>query len=123
MNSSCPSSSLPTRVLLRLVAFIVLCSSGFLVLASADKEPEPGAGDHVPIPPVRGNVFSVVRHGAAADDQEDDAKAFLRTWGEACSAEGPSTMLVPLGEAFRVRPTIFEGPCASPIHVQVNLHN
>ncbi|XP_031482008.1 probable polygalacturonase At1g80170 [Nymphaea colorata] len=124
MNSSCPPSSLlhlPTRVLLlRLVPFIVLCSSGFLVLASADKEPEPGAGDHVPVPPVRGNVFTVVRRGAEADDQEDDAKAFRRTWQEACSAEGPSTMLVPLGEAFRVAPTIFEGPCSSPIHVQIS---
>jgi galacturan 1,4-alpha-galacturonidase len=63
---------------------------------------------------INGNreVYNVVVEGAAGDGRTDDGKAFQRAWILACRT--PSAVVyVPAEGRFSLRPSVFEGPCAS----------
>ncbi|KAK1259041.1 putative polygalacturonase [Acorus gramineus] len=67
------------------------------------------------------NVFSVDAYGAVGDGKTDDSQAFLKAWKDACgSKDGVSTLSIPSGKTFLLKPITFSGPCqAAGIHVQI----
>nr|GMC95255.1 polygalacturonase At1g48100 [Ipomoea batatas] len=58
-------------------------------------------------------TFNVLDYGAKGDGKADDTKAFEQAWQAACEQEG-STMLVPSGSVFLVKPISFSGPNCQP---------
>ncbi|KAK3014141.1 hypothetical protein RJ639_008482 [Escallonia herrerae] len=58
-------------------------------------------------------TFNVLDYGAKGDGSADDTKAFEAAWAAACKAEA-STMLVPTGSVFLVKPISFAGPNCEP---------
>ncbi|CAJ1946699.1 unnamed protein product [Sphenostylis stenocarpa] len=58
-------------------------------------------------------TFNVLDYGAKGDGHADDTKAFEEAWEAACKVEG-STMVVPSGSVFLVKPISFSGPNCEP---------
>ncbi|XP_057433264.1 probable polygalacturonase At3g15720 [Lotus japonicus] len=57
-------------------------------------------------------VFNIFSYGAKGDGQTDDSQAFEKAWGDVCNAtQGTTTLLIPKGKSFMLRPVSFEGPC------------
>ncbi|RWR83104.1 hypothetical protein CKAN_01184800 [Cinnamomum micranthum f. kanehirae] len=85
-----------------LAIFFLLCSTSFV-------SAQPGS------------IFNVINFGAVGDGKTDDSQAFTKAWNATCSAVGgTSTLLLPRGKTFLLKPIIFKGPCKSPsIHIQV----
>ncbi|KAK9126650.1 hypothetical protein Scep_015496 [Stephania cephalantha] len=60
------------------------------------------------------NVFDVTKYGAIGDGKTDDSHAFLNAWASACSSTlSTSTLFVPKGKTFLLKPVTFHGPCKS----------
>ncbi|XP_044336827.1 probable polygalacturonase At1g80170 [Triticum aestivum] len=57
---------------------------------------------------------------AAGDGETDDSKAFEETWESACRDSGGANVYVPAGRTFLLRDATFNGPCKSPITMQVD---
>ncbi|XP_029148649.1 polygalacturonase At1g48100 isoform X2 [Arachis hypogaea] len=69
------------------------------------------------------NTFNVLDYGAKGDGKADDTKAFEGAWADTCKTEG-STMIVPSGSEFLVKPISFSGPnCEQNIVFQVQASN
>ncbi|KAL2335705.1 hypothetical protein Fmac_016918 [Flemingia macrophylla] len=67
------------------------------------------------------NTFNVLDFGAKGDGHADDTKAFEEAWAAACKVEG-STMVVPSGSVFLVKPISFSGPnCEANIVFQITI--
>ncbi|KAK9067295.1 hypothetical protein SSX86_014621 [Deinandra increscens subsp. villosa] len=65
-------------------------------------------------------VFNVLAFGAKGDGTTDDTKAFEAAWLAACKLEA-STMVVPKGSVFLIKPISFSGPnCQSNIVFQLD---
>ncbi|XP_024978286.1 polygalacturonase At1g48100 [Cynara cardunculus var. scolymus] len=65
-------------------------------------------------------IFNVLNFGAKGDGRTDDTKAFEAAWLAACKLEA-STMVVPKGSVFLVKPVSFSGPnCGSNIIFQLD---
>ncbi|XP_071731129.1 polygalacturonase At1g48100-like [Rutidosis leptorrhynchoides] len=65
-------------------------------------------------------IFNVLHFGAKGDGTSDDTKAFEAAWLSACELEA-STMVVPKGSVFLVKPISFSGPnCESNIVFQLD---
>ncbi|PSS35229.1 Polygalacturonase [Actinidia chinensis var. chinensis] len=65
-------------------------------------------------------IFSVLDYGARGNGNTDDTKAFEAAWADACKVAA-STMLVPSGSVFLVKPVSFSGPdCESNIVFQLD---
>ncbi|KAK9272111.1 hypothetical protein L1049_002480 [Liquidambar formosana] len=65
-------------------------------------------------------TFNVLNFGAKGDGHTDDTKAFQAAWAAACKV-GASTMVVPSGSVFLVKPISFSGPnCESNIVFQLD---
>ncbi|XP_076943530.1 polygalacturonase At1g48100-like [Bidens hawaiensis] len=58
-------------------------------------------------------IFNVLAFGAKGDGTTDDTKAFEAAWLAACKLEA-STMVVPKGSVFLVKPISFAGPNCEP---------
>ncbi|XP_045812509.1 polygalacturonase At1g48100 [Trifolium pratense] len=58
-------------------------------------------------------TFNVLDFGAKGDGHADDTKAFEDAWAAACKIEA-STMVVPSGSVFLVKPISFSGPNCQP---------
>ncbi|RDY08245.1 Polygalacturonase [Mucuna pruriens] len=54
------------------------------------------------------DTFNVLDYGAKGDGHADDTKAFANAWAAACKVEG-STIVVPSGSVFLVKPISFSG--------------
>ncbi|KAE8794435.1 Polygalacturonase ADPG1 [Hordeum vulgare] len=68
-----------------------------------------------------GTRHSVMAFHAAGDGETDDSKAFEETWNSACSdSGGGATVYVPAGRTFLLGEIRLQGPCKSPITVQVD---
>ncbi|XP_068303891.1 polygalacturonase At1g48100 [Pyrus communis] len=66
------------------------------------------------------NVFNVLDYGAKGDGKADDTKAFEAAWAAACKVQS-STMSVPSGSVFLVKPISFSGPnCEANIVFQLD---
>ncbi|KAJ1416522.1 Pectin lyase fold/virulence factor [Sesbania bispinosa] len=59
------------------------------------------------------STFNVLDYGAKGDGHADDTKAFEDAWAAACKVEA-STMIVPSGSVFLVKPISFSGPNCQP---------
>ncbi|GAV81816.1 Glyco_hydro_28 domain-containing protein, partial [Cephalotus follicularis] len=55
-------------------------------------------------------LFNVKSFGARADGINDDSKAFIAVWKEACKATGKVNLLIPKG-TYLIGPVKFSGPC------------
>ncbi|PWA48065.1 pectin lyase-like superfamily protein [Artemisia annua] len=65
-------------------------------------------------------IFNVKNFGAKGDGTTDDTKAFQATWLAACKLDA-STMVVPKGSIFLIKPISFAGPnCGSNIIFQLD---
>ncbi|KAF5792175.1 putative polygalacturonase [Helianthus annuus] len=65
-------------------------------------------------------IFNVLSFGAKGDGTTDDTKAFEAAWLAACKLEA-STMVVPKGSVFLIKPISFSGPnCESNIVFQLD---
>ncbi|GMN42529.1 hypothetical protein TIFTF001_011735 [Ficus carica] len=58
-------------------------------------------------------IFNVLDYGAKGDGQVDDTKAFEAAWEAACKVKA-STIAVPSGSVFLVKPISFSGPACQP---------
>ncbi|VAH74154.1 unnamed protein product [Triticum turgidum subsp. durum] len=67
-----------------------------------------------------GTRYSVMAFHAAGDGVTDDTKAFEETWDSACRDSGGANVYVPVGRTFLLRDATFNGPCKSPITMQVD---
>ncbi|RVW46553.1 Polygalacturonase [Vitis vinifera] len=66
------------------------------------------------------STFNVLHFGAKGDGKADDTKAFEAAWAAACQVRG-STMMVPSGSVFLVKPITFSGPnCETNIVFQLD---
>ncbi|TQD98082.1 hypothetical protein C1H46_016347 [Malus baccata] len=66
------------------------------------------------------NVFNVLDYGAKGDGKADDTKAFEAAWAAACKVQA-STISVPSGSVFLVKPISFSGPnCEENIVFQLD---
>ncbi|KAF5958692.1 hypothetical protein HYC85_005917 [Camellia sinensis] len=64
--------------------------------------------------------FNVLDYGAKGDGNTDDTKAFEAAWADACQVEA-STMVVPSGSVFLLKPISFSGSnCKSNIVFQLD---
>ncbi|XP_065854744.1 probable polygalacturonase At3g15720 [Euphorbia lathyris] len=70
---------------------------------------------------LRSTTFNVLQYGAKGDALTDDSQAFLSAWRDACELRGRMTTVeVPVGRTYLLKPLIFEGPCiATNIHFQI----
>ncbi|KAL4581613.1 hypothetical protein LXL04_006136 [Taraxacum kok-saghyz] len=65
-------------------------------------------------------IFNVLNFGAKGDGISDDTKAFEAAWLAACKLEA-STMIIPKGSVFLIKPISFSGPnCESNIVFQLD---
>ncbi|KAJ8500537.1 hypothetical protein OPV22_011089 [Ensete ventricosum] len=64
-------------------------------------------------------VLDVRAFGAVGDGVADDTEAFKTAWDIACQ-DGPGTILVPQGYAFKILPAMFVGPCHSELTFQID---
>uniref|UniRef100_A0A2N9IX59 Pectate lyase superfamily protein domain-containing protein n=1 Tax=Fagus sylvatica TaxID=28930 RepID=A0A2N9IX59_FAGSY len=65
-------------------------------------------------------IFNVLDYGAKGDGNADDTEAFGAAWAAACMVEA-STMVVPSGSVFLVKPITFSGSsCAQNIVFQLD---
>ncbi|XP_004306351.1 PREDICTED: polygalacturonase At1g48100-like [Fragaria vesca subsp. vesca] len=60
-----------------------------------------------------GAVYNVLDYGAKGDGKADDTKAFVAAWAAACKVQA-STVTVPSGSVFLVKPISFSGPNCQP---------
>ncbi|KAK1383827.1 Glycoside hydrolase, family 28 [Heracleum sosnowskyi] len=58
-------------------------------------------------------IFNVLDYGAKGDGATDDTKAFEAAWVDTCKVEA-STMMIPSGSVFLVKPISFSGPNCEP---------
>ncbi|KAK9070045.1 hypothetical protein SSX86_010444 [Deinandra increscens subsp. villosa] len=68
-------------------------------------------------------IFDVREFGAIGDGVEDDTNAFKKAWECACQSQNqthPPLLFVPHGYSFIMQPSIFIGPCQSPLIFQVD---
>ncbi|XP_074577263.1 polygalacturonase At1g48100-like isoform X2 [Curcuma longa] len=65
-------------------------------------------------------VLSVMSFGAVGDGVSDDTEAFKSAWDSACEEEGPGVIVAPRGYSFKIRSTIFAGPCRNGLVLQVD---
>jgi polygalacturonase len=56
------------------------------------------------------------------DHRRCQNQAFLAAWKAACSDEARPVVVVPGGRTFLLSQVTFQGPCKSPITIQVNKH-
>ncbi|KAK7271665.1 hypothetical protein RJT34_27750 [Clitoria ternatea] len=63
--------------------------------------------------PSASSTFNVLNFGAKGDGHADDTKAFEEAWVAACKVEA-STIVVPSGSVFLVKPISFSGPNCQP---------
>ncbi|TVU21599.1 hypothetical protein EJB05_31247, partial [Eragrostis curvula] len=68
----------------------------------------------------RPQKYNVLDFHAFGDGETDDTEAFLRTWQAACNCRSQPVMVVPGGRTFLLAQIKFEGPCKSPITVQLD---
>ncbi|XP_030544730.1 polygalacturonase At1g48100 isoform X1 [Rhodamnia argentea] len=61
----------------------------------------------------RTTTFNVLDYGAKGDGHADDTKAFEAAWAAACQVAA-STLVVPSGSVFMVKPISFSGPNCKP---------
>ncbi|XP_050380207.1 polygalacturonase At1g48100 isoform X2 [Argentina anserina] len=65
-------------------------------------------------------IYNVLDYGAKGDGKADDTKAFAVAWAAACKVQG-STVTVPSGSVFLVKPISFAGPnCQTDIVFQLD---
>ncbi|KAM0901268.1 hypothetical protein ACQ4PT_020097 [Festuca glaucescens] len=57
---------------------------------------------------------------AAGDGSTDDAKAFAATWNATCGDSSGPSMVIPGGRTFLLSQIRLDGPCKSPITVQLD---
>ncbi|KAI4348177.1 hypothetical protein L6164_008931 [Bauhinia variegata] len=70
--------------------------------------------------PASAATFNVLDFGAKGDGHADDTKAFQAAWAAACKVES-STLVIPSGSVFLVKPISFSGPnCAQNIVFQLD---
>ncbi|KAK2974390.1 hypothetical protein RJ640_021246 [Escallonia rubra] len=69
-----------------------------------------------------GDIFDVMKYGAAGDGETDDSQEFLKAWEAVCGATASSPILtIPAKRTFLLSPVSFRGPCKSPsINVQIS---
>ncbi|KAH6774423.1 Pectin lyase-like superfamily protein [Perilla frutescens var. frutescens] len=100
--------------------------------SSATVSTSKGGSNTTPPPPVsyeegsastsiaKSNTFNVLTYGAKGDAVSDDTNAFEAAWADACKVQG-STVVIPSGSVFLVRPVAFSGPnCQSNIVFQLD---
>ncbi|KAG2300326.1 hypothetical protein Bca52824_036798 [Brassica carinata] len=62
----------------------------------------------------RHGFIRVTNFGAVGDGKTDDTQAFLKAWEAVCNGgSNNTTLLVPLGKIFMLKPLKFAGPCKS----------
>ncbi|KAI4350676.1 hypothetical protein L6164_005107 [Bauhinia variegata] len=70
--------------------------------------------------PASAATYNVLDYGAKGDGRADDTQAFQKAWAAACNVES-STVVVPSGSVFLVKPISFSGPnCAQNIVFQLD---
>uniref|UniRef100_A0ACD5X8Q9 Uncharacterized protein n=1 Tax=Avena sativa TaxID=4498 RepID=A0ACD5X8Q9_AVESA len=66
------------------------------------------------------NVFVLDNYGARGDGEHDDTEALSKAWNAACSSSRPvSSLLVPKGSTYLLKPVTLSGPCKSSITFNV----
>nr|XP_023891780.1 polygalacturonase At1g48100-like [Quercus suber] len=98
-------SNLKGLTLVLLIALFVWSSSFENCSASQSYIPQPSHWNYA--------FFNVLEYGAKGNGYADDTKAFEAAWVAACKVEG-STMVVPYGFVFLVKPITFSGPNCQP---------
>ncbi|KAM0822402.1 hypothetical protein ACQ4PT_071510 [Festuca glaucescens] len=68
----------------------------------------------------QGKRHSVMDFHAAGDGTTDDAKAFAATWNATCGDSRSPTMVIPGGRTFLLSQIRLDGPCKSPVTVQLD---
>ncbi|XP_051179282.1 probable polygalacturonase At1g80170 isoform X2 [Lolium perenne] len=68
----------------------------------------------------QGKRYSVMDFHAAGDGSTDDAKAFAATWNATCRDSSSPTMVIPGGRTFLLSQIRLNGPCKSPVTVQLD---
>ncbi|KAL9254212.1 putative polygalacturonase [Drosera capensis] len=71
---------------------------------------------------VRGRAtraLDVTYFGAKGNGVSDDTKAFVNAWNIACSLYPRSTILIPGGNIYHVKPINFAGPCRGKITLKI----
>ncbi|KAG2383801.1 Polygalacturonase protein [Vigna angularis] len=96
------NTNIKTIALIVVIAFSVLSSSCTATRVSLGRKLKAASA-----------TFNVLDYGAKGDGHADDTKAFEGAWEAACKVEG-STMVVPSGSVFLVKPISFSGPNCEP---------
>uniref|UniRef100_A0ACD5VP71 Uncharacterized protein n=1 Tax=Avena sativa TaxID=4498 RepID=A0ACD5VP71_AVESA len=65
-------------------------------------------------------TYSVMDFHAAGEGNTDDTMAFAATWNATCRDSSRPTMVIPGGKTFLLSKIRFNGPCKSPITVQLD---
>ncbi|XP_010554840.1 PREDICTED: polygalacturonase ADPG2-like [Tarenaya hassleriana] len=68
--------------------------------------------------PSRATTVTVSDFGARGDGKTDDTQAFVNAWKKACSTSG-AVLLVPKGKTYLLKAIRFQGPCKSPLTIQI----
>ncbi|XP_051222911.1 probable polygalacturonase At1g80170 [Lolium perenne] len=68
----------------------------------------------------QGKRYSVMDFHAAGDGSTDDAKAFAATWNATCGDSCSPTMVIPGGKTFLLSQIMLDGPCKSPVSVELD---
>ncbi|XP_042485420.1 exopolygalacturonase-like [Macadamia integrifolia] len=65
-------------------------------------------------------VFNVLNFGAKPGGKFDCTEAFMKAWNAACHWRGKARLVIPMG-TFLTSQTIFQGPCAGPPPITVQV--
>ncbi|OIW04810.1 hypothetical protein TanjilG_15350 [Lupinus angustifolius] len=60
------------------------------------------------------HIYNVRNYDAIANGKNDDSKAFLKAWSDACKSRVSASVVVPEG-TYRLNPIVFTGPCKASI--------
>ncbi|KAL6626844.1 hypothetical protein ACP70R_030570 [Stipagrostis hirtigluma subsp. patula] len=66
------------------------------------------------------HTYNVFDFHAVGNGKTDDAHAFLATWQAACRDRSRPILVIPGGRTFLLSQVTFQGPCMSPITIQLN---
>ncbi|XP_057759792.1 polygalacturonase At1g48100-like isoform X3 [Arachis stenosperma] len=96
-------------------ALIIIATIVFSAFSSSCSDEHSSAAPNNSDP----TTFNVLDYGAKGDGHADDTKAFEDAWEAACKIDS-STMVVPSGKVFLIKPISFAGPnCRQNIVFQV----